>query len=162
MENINEINIKNQTYFFFNDMINIKNFNPKLLKIGKKLYKNIDIYCIGYITVKDHLKIHSVNPLYLIISEVDGYIEEKNGNKYLIFASTDKKPLRKYIELWNGIKNLIETINDKSDEYEKDFMKIKFISDVNLPLNKILKLHNLTTVVRSVFQENKKYYLQFF
>ena len=162
MENINEINIKNQTYFFFNDMINIKNFNPKLLKIGKKLYKNIDIYCIGYITVKDHLKIHSVNPLYLIIGEVDGYIEEKNGNKYLIFASTDKKPLRKYIELWNGIKNLIETINDKSDEYEKDFMKIKFISDVNLPLNKILKLHNLTTVVRSVFQENKKYYLQFF
>ena len=162
MENINEINIKNQTYLFFNDMINIKNFNPKLLKIGKKLYKNIDIYCIGYITVKDHLKIHSVNPLYLIIGEVDGYIEEKNGNKYLIFASTDKKPLRKYIELWNGIKNLIETINDKSDEYEKDFMKIKFISDVNLPLNKILKLHNLTTVVRSVFQENKKYYLQFF
>ena len=53
MGNIKEINIKNRTYYFFNDMINIKDFDPNLLKIDKKLYKNIDIYYIGYITVKD-------------------------------------------------------------------------------------------------------------
>ena len=73
-------------------MINITNFDPNLLKIDKKSHKNIDIYYIGYITMKDseYVKINSVNSLYLIISEVDGYIKEENGNKYLTLVSTDK------------------------------------------------------------------------
>ena len=115
MGNIKEINIKNKTYYFFDDMINIEDFDPNLLKIDKKSYKNIDIYYIGYITVKDYdyVKINSVNPLYLIISEVDGYIKEKNGSKYLVFDSTNEnnEVLKKYNELWDGIKNEIETIN---------------------------------------------------
>ena len=74
-------------------MINIRNLNSNLPKLVKKSYKNIDIHYIGYITMKDfdYVNIHSVNPLYLIFTEVDRYMEEKNGNKYLIFASTDKK-----------------------------------------------------------------------
>ena len=73
-------------------MINIKDFDPNLLKIDKKSYKNIDIYCIGYITVKDsyYVKINSANPLYLIISETGGYIKEKNGSKYLVFDSVNE------------------------------------------------------------------------
>ena len=73
-------------------MINIEDFGSNLLKIDRKSYKNIDIYYIGYITMKyfDYVKINSVNPLYLIIGEADGYIEEKKGNKYLTFASTNK------------------------------------------------------------------------
>ena len=65
MGNIKEINIKNRTYYFFDDMINIKDFDPNLLKIDKKSYKNIDIYYIGYITMKDsdYVKIKNVNPL---------------------------------------------------------------------------------------------------
>ena len=92
MGNIKEINIKNQTYYFFDDMINIKDFDPNLLKIDKKSYKNIDIYYIGYITMKDsdYVKIKSVNSLYLIVSEVDEYVKEKNGNKYLVFDSADE------------------------------------------------------------------------
>ena len=84
MGNIKEINIKNRIDYFFDDMINIEDFDPNSLKIDKKLYKNINIYYIGYITIKDSdfVKIKSVNPLYLIISEVDGHIKEKNGNKY--------------------------------------------------------------------------------
>ena len=72
------INI-NWTYYFFDDMINIKDFDRDLLKIDKKAYKNVGIYYLGYITVKDsyYVKINSVNPLYLIISEADGYIKEK-------------------------------------------------------------------------------------
>ena len=70
--------------------------------------------------------------------------------------------LKKYAELWDGIKNLIERVNDKLGEYGKDFMKIKFNSDDKLPLNKTLKLHNLTVVARSVFQEDNKYYPQVF
>ena len=94
MENIKQINIKNRTYYFFNDMNNIKNFDTSLLKIDKKSYKNIGIYYIGYMTMKsinDYENINSVNPLYLIIGEVDGYIEENNGNRYLTFSSTEKK-----------------------------------------------------------------------
>ena len=53
-------------------------------------------------------------------------------------------------------------IDSKPGEYEKHFMKMKFNTDDNLPLNKILKLHNLTTIVRLVFQEHKKYYPQVF
>ena len=77
MGNIKQINIKNRTSYFFNEMINIKNFDSSLLKIDKKSYKNIGIYYTGYITIKsisDHENINSVNPLYLIIGETDGYI----------------------------------------------------------------------------------------
>ena len=79
MGNIEEINIKNRIYYFFDGMISIKDFDPSLRKIDKKSYKNIDIYYIGCITVKDsyYIKINSVNLLYLIIGEADGYIKEK-------------------------------------------------------------------------------------
>ena len=147
MGNIKQIDIKYRTYYFFNDRINIKNFNSSLLKIDKKSYKNIGIYYVGYITIKsisDYENINTVNSLYLIIDEVDGYIEENNGNKYLTFVSTDKnkKVLEKYTMLWDEIKYHIQTIINagKSSEYERDYMKIKFNSDDGLPLNKILKL----------------------
>ena len=159
MGQVKEINIKNRTYYFLNDMINIEVFDPNLLKIDKKSYKNMDIYYIGYMAIKkidDYENIHSVNPLYLMIGEVDGHIEEKNESKYLVFDSTDenKEVLKKYTELWDGIKNEIETINGgKKGEYGKDFMKIKFNTDDNLPLNKPLKLHLLTIIVRCILKK---------
>ena len=86
MENIKQRNIKNRTYYFFNDIVNIKNFDSRLLKMNKKSFKNIDIYyCIGYIKITkfdDYENIYSVNPLYLIICKVDGFIEGKNENEY--------------------------------------------------------------------------------
>ena len=166
MVQVREVNIKNRTYYFFDDMINIEVFDPDLLKVDKKTYKNIDIYYIGYITIKnidDYEYIYSVNPLYLIIGEVDGHIEEKNGSKYLVFDSTDenRKVLEKYAELWDGIKNEIKTINGgKEGEYSKIFKKIKFDTNDNLSWNKPLKLHMLTIIVRSIFEEDSKLYLQ--
>ena len=68
----------------------------------------------------------------------------------------------KYIKLWDEIKNSIEKINNRSGEYGKDFMKIKFNSDDNLPLNKTLKFHNVTIIIRSVFKEDGKFYAQVF
>ena len=93
MGEIKQIDIKNRTYYFDNDIIDLKNSDVRLLKIDKKSYKNIDIYNIGYITIKkidDCKNIHSVNPLYLLIDYANGYIEEKGVNEYLIFDSTDK------------------------------------------------------------------------
>ena len=79
-----DIDIKNPTYYFFNNIINMKNFGPNKIKIDEKLYKNILIYYIGCVTIKDskYVKINGVNPLYLIISKENGYFEEINGNKY--------------------------------------------------------------------------------
>ena len=80
MGEVKETNIKNQTYYFFNDIIDIKNFNSNLLKIDKKPYEDIDIYYIGYITIKkfgDCENIHSVNPLCLIFHSATGYFTEK-------------------------------------------------------------------------------------
>ena len=113
----------------------------------------------------DYENNNSVNPLYLMIGEVIGHIEENNGNKYLIFDSTDenKEILKKYKELWDGIKNEIETINgSRVDEYDKDFMKKKFDSYDYLPLNKPLSLHMLTIIARSVFEDEGKFYPQFY
>ena len=152
-------------------MINIKNFDSNLLNAHQKVYKNIYIYYIGYVTLIDsaYVKIHGANRLYLTIGEVDGSFEEKNGNKYLTFSSTDKNKevVAKYTEVWDKTKKLIEcnsieTIDNKPGEYGKDYMKIKLNSDYNLPLNKLLKLHMLTIIVRSVFKEDGKYYPQNF
>ena len=73
MGNIKEINTKNRTYYFFDDIINIKDFDSNLLEIDKRSYKNIDIYGIGYISIKDSdsVKINSVNTFYWIVDKVD-------------------------------------------------------------------------------------------
>ena len=137
-----------------------------MLKIDKKHCKNIDIYYIGYITIKkmdDYENIYSVNPLYLRINHASRYTEEKNENKYLVFDSTDenKELLKKYADFWDGIKNEIKTINGgKENDYGKDYKKIKFNSDDDLPLNKSLKFHAMTIIIRSVFEENGKLYPQ--
>ena len=88
-------------------MINIKDFDPKLLKLDKKSFKNIGVYYTGYITKKDEYKINSVNPLYLLVHRIDDFIEEKEGSKYLNIGSTDSNSevLKKYEEVWSGIKD---------------------------------------------------------
>ena len=87
----------------------------------------------------------------------------KNGNKYLIFDSVDKnKEVLKYTDVWNGIKNKIKAINGDEYDYGENYMKIKFNSDDDLPLNKQLKFYNVTITIRSVFSENGKFYSQLF
>ena len=112
MGEVKKINIKNRTYYFYNDMINLKNFEPNLLKIDRKSYKNIGIYNIGYITIKkidDCENIYRANPLYLIIAHANGYIEEKGVNKYLVFDSDENKHLlKKYNDVFNGIRDKIK------------------------------------------------------
>ena len=167
METTKQINVKNQTYYFYNDITDIKRFDSNMLKLDKKTYKNLDIYNIGYITKKkigSGYDINSVNPLYLRINNVNGYIEEKDSNKYLVFDSTDenKELLKKYNDVFNEIMSKIREIDDDWLEYAKDYMKIKFSSDDNLPLNKSIKFHLMTITIRCVFSEDNKLYPQVF
>ena len=105
------VNMKICTYYFFNDIINIKHFDLNRIKIDKKSSKMSLFVTLGILLLKTlpTQKINSVIPFYFIIDETDRYIEESNGNKYLRLAFTDKNKdiLKKYIELWNEIKDLI-------------------------------------------------------
>ena len=167
MGTVKQIDIRNRTYYFYNDIIDLENFKSNLLKIDKKSYKDIGIYNIGYITIKkigDCENIYSVNPLYLRIIHANGYIEEIHENKYIIFDSTNenKELLKKYNDVFNGIRDKIKEICSDECDYEKDYMKIKFNSDDNLPLNEPLKFHNMTITIRSVFEDDGKLYPQVF
>ena len=104
--------------------------------------------------------------MYLLVNHANGYIEEKNGNKYLIFNDSvdeNKEALKRFTDAWDEIKHKIKTINGgKENEYSKDYMKIKFSSDDYLPLNKRLKFDAMTIIIRSVFEEDGKLYAQVF
>ena len=107
MGSIKEINIKDRTYYFYN-IIDIETFGSKNLKLYKKTYKDLNIYNIGYVTIKkigDCYDVNSVNPLYLRINNASGYIEKKESNKYLIFDSTNenKELLKRYNDVFNGL-----------------------------------------------------------
>ena len=100
--------------------------------------------------------------MYLNITHSNGYIEDKGMNKYLVFDSTDenKELLKKYV--FNGIRDKIKEINSNRCDYEKDYTKIKFNSDDDLPLNKSLKFCLMTIPIRCVFKEDGKLYPQVF
>ena len=171
MKVIKQIYIKNQTYYFYDDIIYLENFDVGLWKIDKKSHKDIGIYNIGLIVKKKLMivKILSVNPLYLNITHTNGYIEEKSVNKYLVFdsmklRSTDenKELIKKCNDVFNGIRDKIKEINSNESDYEKDYMETKFNSDNDLPLNKPLKFHLMTITIRSVFEEDGKRHPQVF
>ena len=105
-----------------------------------------------------------MNPLYLRINYASGYIEQKDANKYLIFESTDenKEFLKTYNDISDEIRDKIKEVSSREHDYEKDYMKIKFNSDHNLPLNKPLKFHNMTIIVRSVSEEDINLIRKFF
>ena len=139
-----------------------------MLKIDKKDYNEIDIYYIGYVTIKkigDYNNINSVNPLYLIINEMIGHFTKNNEIKHLVLddIGENKEILEKYEEVWEDIKKEIEIINSgEKIEYGKDFKNIRLESNDDLPLNKPIKLRLLTTIIRSIFSKNGKFYPQLF
>ena len=98
------------------------------------------------------------------IDNANGYIEEIKGDKYLVFDDTyeNKELVKRYDDVFNGIMDKIKKIEDNRLEYAKDYMKIKFSSDDSLPLNKQLKVYNLTITIRCVFSEDNKLYPQIF
>ena len=92
-------------------------------------------------------------------------LKKKNESEYLVLDDVDesKEVSKKYKEVWDGIKKDIETINGgKRVEYGKDFIKVRFESNDDLPMNKPIKLRLLTIIIRCVFSEGGKFYPQFF
>ena len=126
---------------------------------------DINIYYIVYVTKKPEYNIDKVNPLYLLINELDGFLEEKEGSKYLNISLTHNNNgvLVNFEEVWRGIEDQIKKINNGSvSKYAEDYIKIKFDSNDNLPLNEILKFRVLTIIIRNTFEKDGKYYPQIF
>ena len=140
MRTIRQVNIKNRQNYFFNDMTNNGDFYLSLLNIDQIAFKSNEsiIYDIKYIK-----NLNGSDSLYLVFNNLDAYIEKSGENKYLIFASTDKNKmvLGDYTEIWDEIKEHIKLISgDKVNKYSKDLTKIRFESDDDLPISKIIFL----------------------
>ena len=155
MGKVTDLNIKNKTYHFFNDMVDIKDFQSNLLTIDKKPHKDFDIYYVGYITIKeigDYNHIRSINPLYQIFNSATGYFKEENEKKYSILDSTEK-----YEEVFSDIKSEIGTINGgEKMYYENKYDRIGVNTDDVVPLNKNIRFSSLTIIIKCIFQNDKK------
>ena len=122
----------------------------------------LDIYYIGYVDKKPEWNVNSVNPLYLMINRKDGFIEEQNGVKYLNISDAGKSSeiLKKYNQVFDGIKYHIKKINNNDSKYNKNYMKIKFNTNDDIPLNKESYFPTITIIISCVFEKHGKYYLQ--
>ena len=99
-----------------------------------------------------------------MINKVNRYFEEINGNKYLALVLTNKskEKIEKYKELWSKVRDLIRSLTKNSDDYDEKYIKIKFNSDDQLPLNKMIEISSMIIVAITVFHKNNKYYPQVF
>ena len=154
-----QLNIKNRTYHFYNDLTNVINFEASNLKLNKKTWKDLDIYYIGYVNKKPDWNVNSVNFLYLIINRVYGYVSETNGNKFLTIDKGDNV-LKKCDQVFSGIKHHIKRIDNKEVNFNIDYEKIKFLSENSLLLNKLIYFPTLAVVIRCIFKQNKVFYPQ--
>ena len=143
---------KNRTYYFYNDLTNIKNFDPNMLKLDKKAVLNNSVYYIGHVTEKPEYDINSVNPLYLMINRTKRDFEEKDEDKCLIISPENGDTIQKCQEVFDRLKEIIKKINDYSQpiKYDYNYMKIKFNTDDDIKLNKVIYLPTITITIRSV------------
>ena len=164
MEAIKQINIKNRTYYLYNDIINLGEFDESKIKVDKKDFNDIDIYYLGYERKKKISKcdvINSVNPLYLRIVDMNSQFEkDKDDAWYLIISGDDD--VFKLIDIFESIKNKITEKTWDVVKYDKDYMKIKFESNNILPEGKDVNLRIATIIIRAIFAQDGKYYPQLF
>ena len=160
MKTIRQVNIENRQGYFFTSRTNIDDFDLSLLNIDIISFKSHELIMYGIKYIKN---LNSLNTLYLVFNNLDAYIKKIGENKYLIFASTEKNKLmlKNYIELWDEIKKQIELITDNEIiSYSKDFMKIRFKTNDDVPLNRIINIPVCVVTVSSVFKKVNEYYPQ--
>ena len=154
-----QLNIKNRSYYFYNDLINVLNFKASNLKLDKKSWKGIDFYYVGYVDKKPEWQVNSVNRLCMIINRVYESVSEKNGVRFLKIDKGDAV-LRKYEQVSAGTKFHIRKISDEEVNFNSDYDKIKFLTDDSLSLGKLIYFPTVTVIIRCVFKQNGVYYPQ--
>ena len=123
-----------------------------------------DVFYIGYITKKPQWNVNSVNSVYSMINKIKGLLEEVDGNKYLIISSENRDIMQKYQEVFDGIKKIFKKIYDLSQPiiYDDNYTKIKFDTNDNISLNKIIYFPAVTIIIRYATPKGDKYYPQIF
>ena len=165
MRTTREINIKNRTYYFYNDIIDLDEFDESKKKVDKKDFNDIDIYYLGYeykkkITECDIIK--SVNPLYLRILDTKGQFEKGKDDAWYLVISDKDDAYKKLVDIFESIKNEITEKTWDTLEYDKDYMKIKFESNIIFPTYKDVNIPTAIIVIRAIFAKDGKYYPQLF
>ena len=162
METIKQINIKNRTYYFYNDIINLDQFDESKIRVDKKDFNAIDIFYLGY----EHKKkisecnvINSVNPLYLKITDMKGQFEKGKDDAWYLVISDKDDVYKKLVDIFESIKNKITW---DVVEYDNDYIKIKFESNNIFPTDKDINIHIATIIIRAIFAKDGKYYPQLF
>ena len=147
-------------------MINLDEFDESKIKVERKNFNGIDIYYFGYESknkITECNEVNSVNPLYLRIKDMKGHFKKGKGDNVwypIIFGSADV--LRKFGNIWKSIRAKIEENTGGIVQYDKDYLKIKFESNDNLPADNIVNKYLVTIIIKSVFAQNGKFYLQLF
>ena len=165
METIKETNIKNRTYYFYNDIINLHEFDESKKKVDKKGFNDIDIYFLGY----EHKKkisesnvINSVNPLYLRIGNRSGHFEKGKDDAWHLVIFDKDDVYKRLVDILESINNKITEKTWDVVEYDKGYMKIKFESNNFFPIDKDVNIYIATIVIKAIFAKDGKFYPQLF
>ena len=165
METIKQIIIKNRTYYFYNDIINLDEFDESKIKIDKKDFNDIDIYYLG----SEHKNkisqcnvINSVNPLHLRIIIMNGQFEKGKDDAWYQVISDEDDVYKKLVDIVESIKNKITEKTWGVVEYDNDNMKIEFESNNIFPTDKDVNIHIATIIIRAIFAKDGKYSPQLF
>ena len=152
---IKSLKIKYKSYYFWNDIIFLDDFDIKFVKIVKRESRiGVYIYYIGYVVNKLEYDINSVNPLYLTIKSLLGHVEKIDGSsdRYLVIDKSN-------IEVTNVFNTLREYTEDNFFlDKVNGFDKIRFSSDIDLPLDTLISFHALIIIIRCVIKKDDKYY----
>ena len=166
---VESLKIKNTSYYFWNAMVYLDDFDVKLVKVVRRESRiDADTYYIGYIVNKPQYDIDNLNPLYLIVRHLFDRVEKIQGssNRYLVVDESNKKVISAFDKLWKLIKDEINRLirkNDKiafgnADNKVSEYKKLRFSSDVDLPLDTLIEFHSLTIVINCVIEKGNKYY----
>ena len=165
METVKELNINNRTYYFYNNIINLDEFDESKIKVDEKHFNDTDIYYLGY----EHKKkisecnvINSVNPLYLRIINMNGQFEKGKDDVWYLVISDKDDVYKKLVDILESIKNKITEKTWDVLEYDKDYTKIKFESNNIFLIDKNVNIHAAKIIIRAIFAKDGKYYPQLF
>ena len=165
METIKQINIKNRTYCFYNDIINFDEFDENRIRVDIKNFNDIDIYYLGYEYLKkisERNIINRVNPLYLRIINVNGQFKKSKDDAWYLVISDKHDVYKKLVDIVESIKNKITEKTWDFVEFDNDYMKIKFESNNIFPPDKDVNIHIAIIIIRAIFAKDGRYYSQLF
>ena len=165
---VKSLKIKSKSNYFWDDMVYLDDFDVKLVKVARRESRiGVDIYYIGY-GLKFEYDINSINALHLIVKSLLGRIEkiEESSDRYLVVDENNKEVINVFDKFWKFIEDEINRLTKRNDKITfgnvdnkiREYNKLRFSSDINLPLDTLIEFYMLTIVINCVIEKGNKYY----